>query len=40
MYANEEMQELIGITFISYAKKCLKRIRKDYYKKKTESCIV
>lgn len=33
MNVNEEMNELVGRAFISYAKKCLKHARKDYNKK-------
>lgn len=33
MNVNEEMKELVGKAFISYAKKCLKHARRDYSKK-------
>lgn len=33
MIVNEEMKEVVGKAFIGYAKTCLKRAKKDYYKK-------
>lgn len=33
MNVNEEINELVGRAFISYAKKCLKHARRDYFKR-------
>lgn len=33
MNVSEEMKELVGRSFISYAKKCLKHAKRDYFKK-------